>query len=156
MEWRKQKMKKLIKNSELIKRVLLVVMASMLTILSLVMLSISYESYNDGYGTDISIDMDYLVLTLCGIAFLIYGVYSIIAYKKNYSTQSAYYGTLGTISVLLSFYPLGVFFKALAKEKPFLEIQEYLYIGLLGLVFLLYLLFTYLSDKNKETKKGQN
>lgn len=149
-------MKKLIKNSELIKRVLLVVMASMLTILSLVMLSISYESYNDGYGTDISIDMDYLVLALCGIAFLVYGVYSIIAYKKNYSTQSAYYGTLGIISVLLSFYPLGVFFKALAKEKPFLEIQEYLYIGLLGLVFLLYLLFTYLSDKNKETKKGQN
>ncbi|MDE5714849.1 MAG: hypothetical protein K2I42_01830 [Anaeroplasmataceae bacterium] len=143
-------MKKLKKNSELFKRWMIVFFAIILMTVSIVMFSLSFEKYNDGYGTDLSFDMDLIVLFICGISILVYGVYSIVAYYKKLSLKTAYYGAFGTVSVLISFYPLGVFFKAMSKNKPFLENQEYLYIGILGIGILLYLVFSYIADSNKE------
>lgn len=143
-------MNKLIKNSELIKRCLLVGLSLILIIISLTMFSLSFQNENDGWGTDVSFDMDSVVIFLCGLSFLCYGIYSIYAYKKKISCKTAYYGAAFVTSALLAFYPLGVFFKAMAKGKPFLENQEYLYVGILGVVLLIYLGFSYLADTYKK------
>ncbi len=138
-------MNKLIKNSELIKRCLLVGLSLILIIVSLTMFSLSFQNEND-----VSFDMDSVVIFLCGLSFLCYGIYSIYAYKKKISCKTAYYGAAFVTSALLAFYPLGVFFKAMAKGKPFLENQEYLYVGILGVVLLIYLGFSYIADTYKK------
>lgn len=138
-------MKHLKKKSELIKRGLIILVGALLMIFAITLFALSIESYEGGFDAD----MDYVVLCLCGMSLFIYGIYSVYALRKNKSLQIAYYGSFGAISVLLAFYPLGVFFKAMAKNKSFLENQEYLYIGLLGIVFILYLIFSYMSE-NKE------
>lgn len=144
-------MQQLKKNSEVLKRSMIALMALTIVIISIVQFSLSFYHENDGWGTDISFDMDSVVLLLCGMALLVYGLYSIYAYKKAKSTEYLYYGCFGVISVLMAFYPLGVFFKAMAKKKPFLENQNYLYIGLLGIMMVIYLLCHYLSTtKNKQ------
>ena len=138
-------MQMLQKNSSLIKRCILIGLAALIVIISIVMFSLSFEIYDDGYGTDISFDMDYIVLMCCGIALLVYGILDVISYRRQKSTRIAFYSCFGVISSLLSFYPLGVFFKAISKGKPYLENQEYLYIGIIGLFMLAYILFSYLS-----------
>ena len=144
-------MMKLKKNSEFIKRCLLILFGLVLMISAIVLFSLSIEAYEGGFDAD----MDSIVLCLCGVALFVYGIYSVYALKKNKSTQIAYYGAFGAISVLLAFYPLGVFFKAMAKHKPFIENQEYLYIGILGIVFIAYLLFHYLSEHQHEDHSSE-
>ncbi len=143
-------MKKLMKNSEWIKRGLVAFMGLSIMIIAIVMFALSFGSYDDGYGTDISFDMDFVILFICGIALLVYGIYTIYAYHKNLSTKLAYYGAFGIISVLIAFYPLGVFFKAISKGKPYLENQEYLYAGILGLIMIAFLIFSYISDQKRK------
>lgn len=136
-------------KNELIKRWLIVIFAAVFMIITAVLFGLSLEIYDDGYGTDVSFDMDMIVCFLCGIALLVYGIYSLYALKKKKSMQLAYYGAFGVIAVLTTFYPLGVFFKAMAKKKPFLENQDYLYLGILGLILLIYLIVSYLGDKQE-------
>lgn len=145
-------MQMLKKNSSFIKRSILIAIAVLIITISIVMFSLSFEIYDDGYGTDISFDMDYIVLMCCGIALLIYGILDIISYRRQKSTKIAVYSCFGVISSLLSFYPLGVFFKAISKGKPYLENQEYLYIGIIGLLMLAYIIFSYLSTSKYEAQ----
>ncbi|MCM1131501.1 MAG: hypothetical protein NC310_06700 [Roseburia sp.] len=140
-------MEKLKKNSELIKRCLIILLAGVLMASSIVLFSLSLEVYEGGFDAD----MDSIVLFFCGVALLVYGIYSVYALEKGLSTQAIYYGSFGAISVLIGFYPLGVFFKAMAKHKPFIENQEYLYIGILGIVMIVYLIFSYISER-KDTQ----
>ena len=140
-------MNKIVKNSTLLKNIMIIVLAVLLMITSLIYFIQSYSVYSDEWGTDISIDTDYLVLLICSICILIYGIYSLIAYKKNLNTKNAYYACFGVTSVLIGFYPLGIFFKSLAKEVPYLECQGYLYIGIIGIAFIMYLVFSYFENK---------
>lgn len=143
-------MKSLKSNSELLKRGMIVLFAVLFMVICIIEFCFSFEIYDDGYGTDISLDMDMIVYFLCGCSLLVYGIYSIYGYKKNKDLTLPYYASFSVIATLLTFYPLGVFFKALAKQKPFIENQEYLYIGILGLVLIAYLLFSYISDTKKK------
>ncbi len=143
-------MKNLKKNSEIVKRWILVGLSLFILAISIAFIALSFGYADDGYGTDISFNMDYVVFLLCGIAMLCYSIYSVIGYYKNKNLKMAYYSAFGVISVLLAFYPLGVFFKAMSKHKPFLEYQEYLYIGILGIGLIAYLLFQFLSDQQTE------
>lgn len=140
-------MNKIVKNSTLLKNIMIIVLASLLCIVSLIYFIQSYSFYSDEWGTDISIDSDYLVLFLCSICILIYGIYSLVAYKKNLCTKNAYFGCFGVASVLIGFYPLGIFFKSLAKEIPYIECQGYLYMGIIGIAFIMYLAFSYFEYK---------
>ena len=139
-------MKQLKKNSELIKRSLIILLSLVLIASSITLFALSIEVYEGGFDAD----MDYIVLLFCGIFLMIYGAYSVYGYRKNKSCQTMYYGTFGAISVLMGFYPLGVFFKAMAKHKSYLDNQGYLYIGLLGLIMIAYLIFSYLSDHKEK------
>lgn len=139
-------MKQLKKNSELIKRCLIILLAVVLMASSIALFSLSLEVYEGGFDAD----MDSIVLFFCGVALLVYGIYSVYALKKGLSTQAIYYGSFGAISVLIGFYPLGVFFKAMAKHKSFIENQEYLYIGILGIIMIAYLIFSYISEHKEK------
>ena len=136
-------------KSEIIKRWIIVILASAIIGISVSLFILSFEIYNDGYGTDISFNLDMIIFFICGVAILVYGIYSIYAYKKHLSMLFAYYASFSVITVLLTFYPLGVFFKALAKGKSFVEYQEYLYLGVFGFIILIYLIFSYLCDLRK-------
>lgn len=140
-------MNKIVKNSSLLKNIMIIVIASLLCIVSLIYFIQSYSFYSDEWGTDISIDSDYLVLFLCSICILVYGIYSLVAYKKNISTKNVYFGCFGVASVLIGFYPLGIFFKSLAKEVSYKDCQGYLYIGIIGLAVIIYLVFSYIENK---------
>ncbi|MDE6656935.1 MAG: hypothetical protein K2J85_08085 [Anaeroplasmataceae bacterium] len=141
-------MKQLKKNSELIKRILIILFAGVLIGISIALFALSIEVYEGGFDAD----MDTIVLFFCGVALLVYGIYSVYALKKKISDKTIYYGAFGAISVLTAFYPLGVFFKAMAKHKPFLANQEYLYIGILGVIMIAYLIFSYISDQKEDTQ----
>ena len=140
-------MNKLINNSKLIKDILLIIISSLLCVFSLVFLIQSYSFYSDEWGTDISFDEDYVVALVIGAAILAYSIVNLVA-KSSSTKKNCYYLSFGVTSALIAFYPLGIFFKSLAKE-PYLECQAYLYVGILGLFFLRYVLMSYLSEKKK-------
>ncbi|MDE7105958.1 MAG: hypothetical protein K2O22_02200 [Anaeroplasmataceae bacterium] len=141
-------MKQLKRNSELIKRCLIILLAVVLMAFSITFFCLSLAVYEGGFDAD----MDSIVMFFCGVALLVYGIYSVYALKKGLSVHTIYYGSFGAISVLIGFYPLGVFFKAMAKHKPFIENQEYLYIGILGVIMIAYLIFSYISEQKEDTQ----
>ena len=61
-------MKQLKKNSEFIKRSLIILFASILIAVSIVLFSLSIEPYDGGFDAD----MDYVVLMFCGLSLLVY------------------------------------------------------------------------------------
>ncbi len=142
-------MKKLIKNSALLKNCMIIAVAAMLCIISIIYFVQSYSFYSDEYGTDISFDSDSIALFLCSISILIYGIYSVYAWKKNLSSENPYYLCFGVVACLITFYPLGRFFRALAKDSKFVDCQDYLYVSILGIILLAYLVFSYLSKKKE-------
>lgn len=143
-------MKKLAKNSALLKHCTVIALAAVLCVISIIYFAQSYYFESDEWGTSISFDEDSIVLFLCSIALLIYGIYALYAYKKNTESKAVYYSCFGVVSFLLAFYPLGKFFKALAKGGKFTDCQEYLYIGFLGLLMIAYLIFSYLSQRHEK------
>ena len=95
-----------------------------------------------------NIDEDYVVALVIGAAILAYSIVNLVA-KSSSTKKNCYYLSFGVTSALIAFYPLGIFFKSLAKEVPYLECQAYLYVGIIGLFFLGYVLMSYLSEKKK-------
>lgn len=107
------------------------------TILYLVLSIKSYEKYDDGFGTDISMDMDLVVLFIAGLIILIAGIYDLYLSVKtkeglSLNIKMAYtYGglTLGAVTCL---YPLGMMFKSIAKKKGQTVITNYLECAIFG------------------------
>lgn len=130
------------KYNKIIKRSLIILFAIIIIVFSIFNFILSIEPYDGGFEAD----LDYIILLMCGLSILIYGILNIYSLKKNFDLKIAYYSCFGVISVLISFYFLGCFFKALAKNKPFIDNQIYLYTGLLGLIMIIYLIFRYKKD----------
>ncbi|MCR5706549.1 MAG: hypothetical protein K6G48_07125 [Acholeplasmatales bacterium] len=107
------------------------------TILYLVLSIQSYEKYDDGWGTDISMDMDLVVLAICGIVVLVVGLYDLYLNAKlnegfSLKVKASYvYGGL-TLGALTCLYPLGMMFKSIAKEKGATVITNYLECAIFG------------------------
>lgn len=107
------------------------------TILYLVLSIKSYEKYDDGFGTDISMDMDLVVLFIAGLIILIVGIYDLYLSVKtkeglslNVKMAYTYAGlTLGAVTCL---YPLGMMFKSIAKKKGQTVITNYLECAIFG------------------------
>lgn len=138
-------MKKLLSNKRTV-GIIITTIASILAILSLIFMIQSYEFYSDEWGTDISIDSDYLVLLLISIDLLIAGIYLIYTYNKKYNSNVVM-GTTFIGALLLGLYPLGRFFRALAKGSTYVEAQWYLYVGLIGVVLLGLVIYKYIKTK---------
>ncbi len=131
------------------KKIINIIIGAFITIVSVVMFIQSYEKYSDEFGTDISFNNDYVILLLIGLTILIYGI---ITFKTENSLSYQISGMV--ISSLVSFYSLGVFFKALNKaildkEKSFdfLDNQLYLYVGIVGALILGYYTVSYFVTK---------
>ncbi len=131
------------------KKIINIIIGAFITIVSVVMFIQSYEKYSDEFGTDISFNNDYVILLLIGLTILIYGI---ITFKTENSLSYQISGMV--ISSLVSFYSLGVFFKALNKaildkEKnfDFLDNQLYLYVGIVGALILGYYTVSYFVAK---------
>lgn len=113
----------------------------------------SYEFYQDEYGTDISFNEDTVVGMIIGLIVI---AFSLIALFKNDKVQKELNITGALISAILCFYPLGVFFKALFKaisnnkEFIFADYQNYLFIGVIFLCALVFMIISLVQLYKKE------
>lgn len=152
--WKVKKIKKVVKamnKLQKIKLIFSIIIAGFVTTISLILFIQSFSVYKDEWGTDISFNSDYVVALLVGIALLMNAIVSI---KTGSEVSNCICGI--TISFLICFYPLGVFFKALNKAMlknakfDFIGNQAYLYIGILGLLILIYYIISYLEIKKNK------
>ncbi len=140
-------MNKLVKNSSLIKDILFIILGSVLVLTSLSVYILSIVPYDGGFDAS----LDYLVILICSIIFLVYCIYAIVKSERNLTIPRIL--TLGLCSSIGGLYSLGVFFKAmtkaLAKGKEFVytSYQMYLYIGIVALILTLIAVFEYLETK---------
>ena len=112
-------------------------------VISLVYFIKSYSYYADEYGTDISFNNDYVIALVVSLILLSFASYKLYAEAKEIEVKSDSIVSF-TCSTLVSFYSLGVFFKALnkalSKNKPFdfTSVQAYLFIGIVLLIVSVY------------------
>lgn len=138
-------MKKLLSNKKIV-GIIITTISSISAILSLIFMIQSYEFYSDEWGTDISIDSDYLVLLIISITLLVAGIYLIYTYNKIYNSNVVM-GCMFVSSLLFGLYPLGRFFRALAKGSTYVEAQWYLYVALIGVALLGLVIYKYIKTK---------
>ncbi len=134
---------------------------SMLVLMILDLILVKDVVYNDGWGTSFEVNNDYLCFFIVSLAFLIYGIYSLLS--KKYDTKLQYYAMLTVVSSILCFYSIGSFlksfFKALKKDVKFELINlpnytfsnlAYLFIGLAGIGMLIYSIYCLVKVVKKE------
>lgn len=133
----------------LVTSIILSVLSLALSIFTLVLVIKSYSFYDDGYGISVEFDSDYIVYFLASMTLFIYSI--IVLKNQNYELTTTFI-SFGIIEVLLSFYPLGIFFKAISKKKPFVDNVHYLIIGVIFLVLLVLTCVFYFRSlkKNKQ------
>ena len=130
----------------IIKRISLLLSGLMIFSFSLIKYILSFEFYQDEWGTDISFNSDYLIALIIGILVITLSLYYLI--KKDNKINHLISFLLTTI---LSFYSLGVLFKALNKGENFSDYQTYFYIGLVSFMLFIYFAIS-LYEKYKTEK----
>ena len=113
----------------LVKKILFVLAASLLTLVLLVVFIKSFYVDDDGYGTTYGSNLDYFVLLVIAVCVLIYS----ITYLLNKNTKKVFYTTFGIATCLGSLYPLGLYFKNLAKGKDTFTLDSFFSYGLVEL-----------------------
>ena len=125
----------------------LLLSASLLAVIFNIILFIeSFKIKNDGFGTDISFNNDYIASL---IIFITLSIYSVLRVLDNAKTKTGYI-TLLVISAITTFYPLGVFFKAIIYGGAFLDNQVMFYLGIASLLVFLFAIFSYILEIKKE------
>lgn len=140
------------KYLELTKRIILLVLGTFLSVLFFVFYIKSYSFYQDEYGTDISFNNDYLILTILGLIVLVYGIISLYTFLKNkenpyFNISSLCFTSLG------GFYSLGIFFKQIAKGKEYAPNAHYLYLGIMLTLLCVYFVIDVYEDHKKKINK---
>lgn len=110
---------------------------------------VSFSFYSDEYGTDISFNSDYVILLLVLSLSLGYLIYLLINDLKNNKIKFNYI-IPSTQMGILSFYSLGVFFKQMNKNKPFVDYQIYLFFGIVTLILMAYFIVRYFFKSQNE------
>ena len=97
----------------------------------------TFSVYDDGYGTEISSDNDWLILTISALIMFIFTISTLLRLRKGMNINiTASFAVCLVISAICAFYPLGTFTKAMIKGKEFSKNQGYLYIGIVGVILL--------------------
>jgi len=109
----------------------------------------SYSKYDDGWGTDISMDMDLVVKTLVGLTLLICGIVVLVKTKNSQDTFRTYNTSIIVVGALMSIYPLGLMFKMINKHKSGSVIVDYLIWAIFGAFILAYGIISYIEHKKK-------
>ena len=76
---------------------------------------LSFNSYNDGWGTDVSFNEDYLILALIGLFLAILGAFLLITHLKKKESKHILFGGLAAISVISLIYALFMVIKSYVK-----------------------------------------
>ena len=103
---------------------------------------LSFSSYSDEYGTDVSFNEDYLILMLIGLFIVSLGLLLLAAHLKQHDEKRILFGGLSSIGVISSIYALFMVIKSYVKglsTTPFYWgwLFVSLLIGFLSVCFLL-------------------
>ena len=77
---------------------------------------LSFSSYSDEYGTDISFNEDYLILALIGFFLLVMGAFLLHAHLKKKDGKKILLGGTFCISLISSVYALFMVIKSYVKS----------------------------------------
>lgn len=133
------------------KSIFVICFGSFVTILFLIYTILSFSAENDGWGQDISMDMDYAVMTLVGVIIIIIGCIELNAFKKQKSSTQNTMLSYGIIGITMTFYPLGNAFKAIAKKSSSSTIAEYFIWAGFG-AFILVFVVNYFLEQRRTRK----
>lgn len=122
-------------------------------VLYLVLAIKSYSKWDDGFGTDYSMDMDLFILCICGLIILILGLYDLYLNVKvkngiELNVKKAYIYSGLLIGFVTTLYPLGLMFKSIAKKKSNDTILNYFECAIFG-GFVLAFAIIYFIDLRK-------
>ena len=131
------------------KGILMTLFGTFVFVYYLVLTLQSYSKYDDGWGTDISMDMDLVVKTLVGLTLLICGIVVLVKTKKHQDTFKTYNTSIIVVGALMSIYPLGLMFKMINKHKSGSVIVDYLIWAIFGAFILAYGIISYIEHKKK-------
>ncbi len=131
------------------KGILMTLFGAFVFIYYLVLTLQSYSKYDDGWGTDISMDMDLVVKTLVGLTLLICGIVVLVKIEKHQDTFKVYNTSINVVGLLMCIYPLGLMFKSIAKHKSGSVIVDYLIWAIFGAFILAYGIISYIEHKKK-------
>ena len=131
------------------KGILMTLFGAFVFIYYLVLSIQSYSKYDDGWGTDISMDMDLVVKTLVGLTLLICGIVVLVKIKNHQDTFKTYNTSIMIVGMLMCIYPLGLMFKMIAKKKSGNVIVDYLIWAIFGAFILAYGIICYIENKKK-------
>jgi len=141
------------------KGILMTLFGAFVFIYYLVLTLQSYSKYDDGWGTDISMDMDLVVKTLVGLTLLICGIVVLVKTKKHQDTFKTYNTSIIVVGALMSIYPLGLMFKMINKLAKATDeakiagykadIVDYLIWAIFGAFILAYGIICYIENKKK-------
>ena len=131
------------------KGILMTLFGAFVFIYYLVLSIQSYSKFDDGWGTDISMDMDLLVKMFVGLTLLICGIVVLVKIKKHRDTFKTYNTSILVVGMLMCIYPLGLMFKSIAKHKSGNVIVDYLIWAIFGAFILAYGIICYLENKKK-------
>ncbi len=141
------------------KGILMTLFGTFVFVYYLVLTLQSYSKYNDGWGTDISMDMDLVVKTLVGLTLLICGIVVLVKTKNSQDTFKTYNTSIIVVGTLMSIYPLGLMFKMINKLVKATDaakiagykadIVSYLIWAIFGAFILAYGIISYIEHKKK-------
>ena len=131
------------------KGILMTLFGTFVFIYYLVLSLQSYSKYDDGWGTDISMDMDLLVKMFVGLTLLICGIVVLVKIKDRQDTFKTYNTSIMIVGMLMCIYPLGLMFKMIAKKKSGNVIVDYLIWAIFGAFILAYGIICYIENKKK-------
>jgi len=131
------------------KGILMTLFGTFVFVYYLVLTLQSYSKYDDGWGTDISMDMDLVVKTLVGLTLLICGIVVLVKTKNSQDTFKTYNTSIIVVGALMSIYPLGLMFKMINKHKSGSVIVDYLIWAIFGAFILAYGIISYIEHKKK-------
>ncbi len=77
---------------------------------------LSFASYNDGWGTDVSFNEDYLILALIGLFLAVLGAFLLFAHLKKKENKNILFGGLSAISLISLVYALFMVIKSYVKN----------------------------------------
>ena len=131
------------------KAILMTLFGTFVFVYYLVLSLQSFSKYDDGWGTDISMDMDLLVKMFVGLILLICGIIAIIKNRKKENTFKTYNISINLVGALMCIYPLGLMFKQINKHKSGSVIVDYLIWSIFGAFILAYGIICYIENKKK-------
>ncbi len=127
----------------LARKILFILIPSIVFITSLALYAQSIEGYEGGFDAN----FDYVIVMAISLIWVGFGVFLVV--KPNEDTFNAKLLSVVVTGAIFGFYSLGLFFKGLAKHKEFSGIQIYLYAGLVGVAILAYSIVLYFENKKK-------